>query len=140
MLYRRADGIRYRLSACQPDQIGIEVPHRGAEAILGRDQALLLGRLNQWRTPEELGVAASELEFLVARDLAYFCGGKTPRHVLGSSPLPSREGPVALRPNLRMRVLYGRHGEPVQKLPFMPRIGQLDRADLAGLLFGVLEH
>src|SRR3954471_9144341 len=117
MLYRRADGIGYYLRPCDNARITVEVPARGVESILSRQQALLLGRLNQWQTPEELGVAESQLKSLVTRHLAYFFDGKKPRHVLSTRPLTSRQGHVALRRNLRFLILFGKHGEPVQQLP-----------------------
>jgi L-ascorbate metabolism protein UlaG (beta-lactamase superfamily) len=140
MLYRRADAIQYYLRPCDRAKIGVEVPSRGAESMISRDEALLLGRMNHWHTAEELGVAETVLQSLVVRHLAYFFEGKRPRHVLSTRPLERREGPIALRRNLRMLLLFGKHGEPVQQLPFMPRRGLLDRAELAGVVFGVWEH
>jgi L-ascorbate metabolism protein UlaG (beta-lactamase superfamily) len=140
MLFRRAEGLRYRLRACERRGIVMEVPHRGREALVPRDEALLLGRLAAWHTPEELGAPEALLRSLCERDLAYFFPSETrPRHVLGATPLPRREGPVALRRNLRIAPLVGARGT-VGELPFMPRIGSLDGAELAGLQLGVVEH
>jgi L-ascorbate metabolism protein UlaG (beta-lactamase superfamily) len=140
MLFRRAEGLRYRLRACERRGLVVEVPHRGRETLVPRDEALLLGRLATWHTPDELGAPESLLYSLCDRDLAYFFSSEDrPRHVLGAQPLLRREGKVALRRNLRIAPLIGARGA-VSELPFMPRVGSLDGAELAGLQLGVVEH
>ncbi len=140
MLYRRAEGLRYTLRPCDPTRVIVDVPERGSSSMLERDEARLLGRLHQWRTAAELGCTAEALESLVARDLVYFFPSeRRPRHVLGATPLPSRDGPVALRRNLRLELLVKR-ARRIDKLPFMPRHGSLDGAELAGLDVRVIEN
>ncbi len=134
MLFRRAEGLRYFIRPCEPTTIVVDVTHRGSRTALNREQCALLARLTSWASASELGVDASVLQWLVARDLVYFSSSaKPPGHVLGHAPLADPHGPVALRRNLRLRPLIVRGG--VSALPFMPRVGTLDGegAELAGI-------
>jgi L-ascorbate metabolism protein UlaG (beta-lactamase superfamily) len=98
----------------------------------------LLGRLDRWRSADELGVPQDALAAIVEADLAFW-SLDTPKRVLTNASLPEIKGPIAFARNLAITPLLGSPDGQVAPFPFMPRSGSLDSAFLIGANFALME-
>jgi L-ascorbate metabolism protein UlaG (beta-lactamase superfamily) len=138
--FRRAEGLTYAISLCQgATRLHVTCRRQGGdnEVTLHRSLIRLLARISAWRTAAEVGVDPSTLSDLVGCHCAFW-SRQRPEQVLTGSPLAELAGPVALRDNVAVRPIL-QVGPALQPFPHMPRLGELDGAELAAVDFEVHE-
>lgn len=147
--FRRAEGLRVRANPCaglDALEVTAERPGGGTRAVLDRDEARLLFRMNRWQSAAELGASPAALAALVDADFAFYAPGR-PARDLGGEPLAALADRVALRRNVTVAPLISTparyddadaDAQPIE-LPFMPRRGELDGCVLVGFEFAVME-
>jgi L-ascorbate metabolism protein UlaG (beta-lactamase superfamily) len=133
--YRRAEGLRLRLSPCDLSTVRADVPHRGTRATLSRDEARIVARVATWQRADELGTTEAVLDSLVARDLLFFSDGR-PARGLTCAALDELRGPVALRRNVWPEPFLT--GD--EAMDFMPRRRSLEGRQLLGLALTATEY
>jgi L-ascorbate metabolism protein UlaG (beta-lactamase superfamily) len=139
--FRRAEGLLCEVSLCRPDEpIRVLARRQGGDRtqLVSPQVMALLGRLNRWRTADELGVPPDILAAIAEADLAFWSKA-TPKRVLTNASLPQLKGPIAFARNLSIVPLLKSPEANVSPFPFMPRRGWLDRAVLIGAHFSLVE-
>lgn len=129
------------MNLCRPDDpVHVLVRRQGGDLSqqVSPPVIALLGYLNRWRTAEELGVPPEVLAATTESDLAYWSLA-TPKRVLTNESLPHIKGPIALARNLAIAPLLRSPEGQIETFPFMPRIGSLDRTELIGANFSLVE-
>jgi L-ascorbate metabolism protein UlaG (beta-lactamase superfamily) len=141
--FRRAEGLRIHGSACEGFAEFRVAAHReggGTEAIVSRDEAALLCRLNRWQTASEARATLEVIEPLVDADFVFFAHGRPRRDLSGAAIPSSSDGPIALRRNVSFTPLVASEEDPEPRpIPFMPRRGELEGLALVGFEFAVNE-
>lgn len=138
--FRRAEGLTFELHPCDGmARADVTSHHFGgpSHTVLSREDARLLFELSRWRSADELGVPHEKLVALVRSNLLFWSSGRPDRDLTGF-PLPELSGTVALRRNCWPSLHMLCEGD-LWPLPLMPRLGELDGAELGGYEFAVLE-
>jgi len=138
--FRRAEGLWFTLAPCRGfDEVLVVAQRQGADVrtVLTRAQVRLLARMSAWRTAGELGVTHAELVALVDAHVVFWARGR-PHQALTGAPLDALDGALALRGNVHVRPLIAQGGQ-LGPFPHLPRLGELDAVQLAGLRLEVVE-
>lgn len=139
--FRRAEGLHCEVSLCQPDEpVRVLARRQGGDRrrLVPIPIMALVGRMNRWRTADELGVPQNLLAGVVEADLAFW-STESPRRVLTNASLPELRGPVAFARNIAIAPLLKLPDGQIGLFPFMPRMGTLDGAEWAGAQFSLME-
>jgi L-ascorbate metabolism protein UlaG (beta-lactamase superfamily) len=132
--FRLAEGLELRVRPCAPERVHVTARRHGHTRTLDldREDAILLGRLGDWRSAAEVDAPLDKLLRLSTDGLLFWSEGR-PTRALTIRPLDGRGGPVALRRNVWTDLLIHLPDEGVVPVPFMPRRRALDGGRLAGV-------
>ncbi|MBI5497227.1 MAG: MBL fold metallo-hydrolase [Deltaproteobacteria bacterium] len=140
--FRRAVGLELRLRPCAGWQ-RVEVVatrHGGATRTeLPFEEAAALARLHRWSTPDEAALPEKRLQELVLENLVFFSEGRPERDLGGAA---ERWDGLSVSPALVRHAWCTpvvSQARALGPIPFMPRVGTLADATLAGMHVGVGE-
>jgi L-ascorbate metabolism protein UlaG (beta-lactamase superfamily) len=136
--FRRAEGLTLSLSVCDGlDAADLRARRHGGDTRqrIAMDEVRLLMRMSRWRRADELGVPHEALVKLVEMN-AVFWSPERPERDLTGEPIGALEGRIALRGNVSPIPLLRRAaGLEDEGFPQMPRLGELDTAELSRITF-----